>query len=361
MTRRPKILIVDDSPYNLEILMDFLSPQYDVITAESGARALELTWVEPVPDLILLDVVMPGMDGYQVCGALKADSRTRGIPVLFLTALADDEEESRGLSMGAVDYIRKPFNYTIVRNRIENHLKWKFHQDALEEMVERRTASLQLTQDAAIYGLGILAEFRDPDTGDHIQRTKNYVRILCDSLKTHSRFRDYLTPSTIELLYKSAPLHDIGKVAIPDEILLKPAALTAHEFEIMKTHTTAGRDIIRRIRSRVSDEEVTSFLVLSEELTYFHHEHWDGTGYHGFAGDDIPVPGRLMALADVYDALISPRVYKPALDHKTVLEVLTQGDGKTKPEHFDPDILEVFVRRNAEFEELTRLHPSGSR
>ena len=356
--RRPKILVVDDSPHNLDILMEFLSPQYQVVAAPDGAQALALARVEPVPDLILLDVVMPGMDGYQVCGALKADGRTHDIPVLFLTALSEDEEETRGLAMGAVDYIKKPFNFAVVRNRIENHLKWKFHQDALEEMVEQRTASVRLTQDAAIYGLGILAEFRDPDTGEHIQRTKNYMRILCDSLRTHRRFRDYLTPATIDLLYKSTPLHDIGKVAIPDEILLKPSPLTDREFEIMMTHTTAGRDIIRRIRARVSDEVVTSFLNLSEELTYFHHEHWDGTGYHGYAGEDIPVPGRLMALADVYDALVSPRVYKPALDHATVYKVMTQGDGRTRPEHFDPDILQVFIDRHAEFEELTRLHPS---
>jgi putative two-component system response regulator len=358
MAGRPKILVVDDSPHNIDILMEFLAPQYNVVAASDGAQALALAKIEPVPDLILLDVVMPGVDGYQVCGALKADSRTHDIPVLFLTALSEDEEETRGLALGAVDYIKKPFNFAVVRNRIENHLKWKFHQDALEEMVGQRTASLRLTQDAAIYGLGILAEFRDPDTGEHIQRTKNYMRILCDSLRTHPRFRDYLTPAVIDLLYKSTPLHDIGKVAIPDDILLKPAPLTDREFEIMMTHTTVGRDIIRRIRARVSDEQVTSFLLLSEELTYFHHEHWDGTGYHGYAGDDIPVPGRLMALADVYDALVSPRVYKPALDHATVVKVMTEGDGRTRPEHFDPDILQVFLDRHSEFEELTRLHPS---
>lgn len=346
---RQTILIVDDSPENIMILMDLLRGQYTIIVATNGKRALQLADSDTPPDLILLDVLMPEMDGYEVCTRLKAAPRTSVIPVIFITGLSDEADEQKGLDLGAVDSILKPFSPSLVQARVRNHLELKKHRDNLEEIVHERTRELILTQDAAIFGLGVLAEYRDIETGQHIMRTRKYVQLMAEQLKNHSRFKGYFSDATMHLLINSAPLHDIGKVAIPDAILQKPEPLTEFEFQSIRQHTLFGKEIINRIEAGMSDKSASSFLRFAEELAYTHHEHWDGTGYHGLKGDEIPVSGRLMAMADIYDALTSVRVYKPAYPHEEALRIITEGDGRTKPEHFDPVVLQAFVNLSGIF------------
>lgn len=351
--QRPTILIVDDSPEYATILIETLCDEFSTLIATSGERALAMARAEPAPDLILLDVVMSGMSGYEVCARLKDSARTAHIPVIFMTALDAEQDEQRGLDLGAVDYITKPFRPALVRTRIANQLDLKRHRDRLEEMVRERTREVTLTQDAAIYGLGMLAEFRDSETGAHIRRTQSYVGLLARHLQGKSRFAGFFDESTIELLVKSAPLHDIGKVGIQDRILHKSGPLTASEFDEIKQHTLFGRQVVDRIEAAMHDSAASAFLRFAKEVTYTHHEHWDGTGYHGLKQEQIPVSGRLMALADVYDALISRRVYKPALAHQQALQIICQGDDRTRPEHFDPDVLQAFLEINDQFESIS--------
>lgn len=357
---RNKILVVDDTPENIYLLIDVLGDEYTIIVASNGPSALEMARIEPVPDIILLDVKMPGMDGYEVCRQLKAGARTGNIPVIFITRMSDVDDERRGLDLSAVDYIHKPFSPPLLKARIRNHLELKQYRDHLEEMIQARTRELRLTQDAAIFGLAILAEFRDLETGMHIKRTQHYIRLLADHLKNHPRFAGYFDEKTVQRLYDSTPLHDIGKVGVPDSILLKPFELTREEFEIMKMHTAFGRDVVRRIELGMHDAEASSFLNLAKEIAHTHHECWDGGGYYGMKGEEIPVSGRLMAMADVYDALTSKRIYKPALEHDQALKIITTGDGRTLPEHFDPDILQAFIDLNEEFHRISKIHQDRS-
>ena len=351
--QQPTILIVDDSPEYAMILIETLCDEFATLIATSGERAQALAQAEPVPDIILLDVVMPGMSGYDVCAKLKSDARTAHIPVIFMTALDAEEDEQRGLGLGAVDYITKPFLPALVKTRVRNQLDLKRHRDQLEEMVQERTREVTLTQDAAIYGLGMLAEFRDSETGAHIRRTQSYVGLLARRLKGKPRFAGFFDESTIELLVKSAPLHDIGKVGIQDRILHKPGPLTPSEFEDIKQHTQFGRSVVDRIEAAMHDRSASAFLRFAKEVTFTHHERWDGTGYHGLRGEQIPVSGRLMALADIYDALISPRVYKPVLTHDEARRIISEGDGRTMPEHFDPDVLQAFLDINEQFKSIS--------
>lgn len=357
---RQKVLIVDDSNVNIQVLMETLRDDYAIIVATNGEKALHLARIRPMPDIILLDINMPGMDGYQVCERLKADAATRPIPVVFITALSQKDDEKKGLVLGAVDYIVKPFSPDLVKARISNHLELKRHRDLLEEMVRERTSELALVQEAAIYGLGILAEYRDPETGQHIRRTQRYIHLLAERLRSHPRFEGCLDEQCIRSLYHSAPLHDIGKVGISDQILHKPGPLSAEEFEQMKLHTTYGRDTVRRIKELMQEDRFSFFLKCAEEITYTHHERWDGTGYHGLKGDEIPVSGRLMALVDIYDALVSKRVYKPAFSHERAFEIITRGDGRVEPHHFDPDVLQAFVDLHAEFRRIASDHQEES-
>lgn len=342
-----RILIVDDMPSNLKIMNDILREDYAVSVATTGAEALEFVRGPARPDLILLDIMMPDMDGYEVCRRLKEDPETRDIPVLFVTAMGDVEDETRGLELGGVDYITKPVSPPIVRARVNNHIRLKLHQDHLEELVWARTRELAVTQDATIRSLASLAETRDNETGGHILRTQRYVRALADHLRSRGKFLSLLDDHYIDLLFKSAPLHDVGKVGVPDAILLKPGKLTDEEFQEMKKHTTLGRDAIRRAEERLEGNTEASFLRLAREIAYTHHEKWNGSGYpEGLTGEDIPVSGRLMAVADVYDALVTRRVYKPAFPHEQAVEIIRDGLGS----HFDPDICRAFL----ETEEIFR-------
>jgi putative two-component system response regulator len=322
--------------------------------ANSGERALALAVADPVPDLILLGVDMPGISGFEVCSRLKADIRTAHVPVIFLTGRSDIEDEWRGFDAGGVDYITKPVSPPVLLARVRTHLKLKDVADLLKDNnallkseVESRTRELQVLQDATILAMASLAETRDNETGNHLRRTQHYVHALANRLKLEPRFRHQLDESTIELLFKSAPLHDIGKVGIPDNILLKPDKLTPEEFEVMKTHTSLGRDAIAAAEKKLNAP--STFLRFAREIAHYHQEKWDGSGYpEGLTGDRIPLSARLMAVADVYDALISRRVYKPALPHAKAVEIIREGRGS----HFDPDICDAFVAIEEEFDAI---------
>ncbi len=345
------ILVVDDTPDNLSLMNHLLKDEFKVKLANSGKRALKVACSDQPPDIILLDIMMPEMDGYEVLRRLKADDKTRDIPIIFLTAMNTAEDEHKGLALGAIDYISKPISPPITLARIRNHINLKKMGDFLrsqsaflENEVRERTRDLQAIQDVTILAMASLAETRDNETGNHIRRTQLYVRTLAHYLKNHARFAWFLTRENIDLLYKSAPLHDIGKVGIPDRVLLKPDRLTEDEFELMKTHTTLGRDAIHEAEDRLGMK--VPFLNLAKEIAYAHQEKWDGSGYPmGLSGDDIPISARLMALADVYDALISKRVYKPAMSHEQARDIIIAGRDK----HFDPAIVDAFIATEDEF------------
>lgn len=353
LDQRNVILIVDDAPENLLLLSELLQPRYRVIAATSGHGCLALAR-EHVPDLILLDIMMPGMDGFSVLAALRDDARTEAIPVIFLTAMADAEAEEFGLDLGAADYVTKPIKPTVLLVRVRNQLdikkarEWMASQNsALEKEVARRMRENDLTQLASIRALAHLAETRDPETGNHIMRTQGYVRKLAEKLSTFDQFAAKLTPTYIDLLARSAPLHDIGKVGIPDHVLLKPGRLDAAEMAIMMTHSAMGSAAIEQAERDV--EEPLPFLAVAKEIARWHHEKWDGSGYpDGLAGEQIPLSARIMAVADVFDALISKRIYKEALGFDGARSIIAAGRGR----HFDPDAADAFLSAYEEFVQI---------
>ena len=352
------ILLIDDDPVVLEALNECLRPHYQTRIATTGQKGLELARMQPQPDLILLDVELPDMKGYAVCAALKRVSLTNPIPVMFLSSHTDVADITHGLGLGAVDYVTKPVAPPILLARVQTHLRlreaheWLQDQNAhLESLVskrthdlEARTQELQHSQDLTIFALGSIAETRDNETGNHIYRTSAYVEAMARRLAAQSSWQNAMTANEWEMIWKSAPLHDIGKVGIPDHILMKPGKLTTEEFEIMKRHPVLGRDAIRSAEIRVKSDG--SFLRVASEIAYGHHERWDGKGYpQGIGGDEIPLSARLMALADVYDALISKRIYKPAMSHTAAVEIIREGRGS----HFDPEVLDTFLDLTDEF------------
>ncbi|WOQ13840.1 HD-GYP domain-containing protein [Aeromonas media] len=348
------ILVVDDTPDNLMLMAELLKDKYRVKLANNGEKALRILAGDPLPDLILLDIMMPGLSGLQVAEQLQQDARTHHIPIIFLTSMAAVESEIQGLALGAVDYITKPISPSRVLARVETQIKLKAaadflrdQNDFLEQEVQRRTREVVAIQEVTIQAMASLAETRDNETGNHIRRTQHYVKLLAELLRDHPRFRHFLNDETIHLLFKSAPLHDIGKVGIPDHILLKPGRLTKEEFEIMMTHTTLGRDAIQRAEDQLGFP--VDFLRLAKEIAYSHQEKWDGSGYpQGLSGDDIPISARLMAVADVYDALISHRVYKPGMPHEEAVDIIRQGGGW----HFDPDVCAAFLSATEQFKAI---------
>ncbi|MBY0572312.1 MAG: two-component system response regulator [Undibacterium sp.] len=350
------ILIVDDTPDNITLLSALLKDKYRIKIATNGVKAIAVASMQPSPDLILLDVMMPEMDGYETCRRLKQEPSTAEIPIIFLTAKSQVSDEEMGLSLGAVDYISKPVSPPIVLARVATQLNLvraryllQDQNKNLEYLVQDRTRKLAKMQDAIIMAMASLAETRDNETGNHIRRTQNYVAALARHLRHLPRFSAELTEQNIDLLYKSAPLHDIGKVGIPDNILLKPGKLDSDEFEIMKLHTTYGRETILSVERYLG--ESNEFLRFAREITYSHQEKWDGSGYpENLVGNAIPISARLMAVADVYDALISKRVYKPAFSHQEAVDIMRKGRGT----HFDPEMLDVFMRIADEFKEIAQ-------
>jgi putative two-component system response regulator len=355
---KPTILVVDDTPDNIDLMCAVLEDDYRTKIAVNGERALKIANSDNKPDLILLDIMMPGMSGYDVCKALKANPATRDIPVIFVTAMSEVADEQQGLGLGAVDYITKPISAPIVLARIKTQLSMKRVHDFLRDQnhfleteIELRTREIVALQDVTIHTMASLAETRDSETGNHIRRTAHYVKTLAERLRGNPRFAAFLTDKNIELLFKSAPLHDIGKVGIPDRILLKPGRFEPHEMEIMKTHTTLGRDAILAAERELGIE--VDFLKYAKEIAYGHQEKWDGSGYpEGLSGDAIPISARLMAVADVYDALISRRVYKDGMPHEAAVAIIVEGRGS----HFDPDMVDAFLALQPEFIEIARRY-----
>jgi putative two-component system response regulator len=360
---RKVILLVDDAPDNLVLMNELLKPMYTIKIAKNGEKALQIAQSDTPPDLILLDIMMPGMDGYEVCRRLKSQEATRDIPIIFLTAKSDVDAEKQGLDLGAVDFLSKPISPPIALARVRNHLQLKSSadflrdkNDYLEHEVSNRTQEVMAIQDVTILAMASMAETRDTETGNHIRRTQFYVKLLAEKLRNHPRFAATLTDAYINILFKSAPLHDIGKVGIPDRILLKPAKFDDAEFEIMKTHTTLGRDAIEHAEQALGTP--LPFLTVAKEIAYGHQEKWDGSGYpQGLAGDAIPLSARLMAVADVYDALISRRVYKEGMPHEKAVQIIIDGKGK----HFDPDMIDAFLELQDEFRAIAaRFHDNAA-
>ena len=351
---KPTILVVDDTSANLTLLSHLLAGQYRVVLANCGEKCLMLAAATPPPDLILLDVTMPDLDGYDACRRLKADAKTRDIPIIFLTARSDPGDEEFGLDLGAVDYIAKPFSGRVVLARLKAHLALKAQADLLrnrsmdlEERVRVRGLEVTTAQEAAILAMASIAETRDSDTGNHIRRTQDYVRALAVRLRDHPDYAQYLSAACIERLYQSAPLHDIGKVAIPDRVLLKTGAYTAEEFEVMKQHTLLGHVAISRAEKWVGAN--LEFLSTAKEIACGHHERWDGSGYpFGLAGKAIPISARLMAVADVYDALVSRRIYKASMAHEAAMALIAESGGS----HFDPEMVRAFVAIGEEVRDI---------
>ena len=352
------VLVVDDTPHDLSLLANLLKTEYRVQVASEGANCLKLAASDRPPDLILLDIMMADLDGYEVCRKLKANPATRNIPVIFLTAKTGIEDEQLGLRLGAVDYITKPISPSIVMARVGTHLKLKSSADFLrdknaflEQEISKRDRQMTAIQDVTILTMASMAETRDSETGNHIRRTQNYVRALAEKLRPNPRFTSFLTDANINTLFKSAPLHDIGKVAIPDRILLKPGKFTPEEFEIMKTHTTLGWEAINNAERMLGTQ--AEFLSMAKDIALFHQEKWDGSGYpQGRAGDRIPISARLMAVADVYDALISRRVYKEGMPHEVAVKIIIEGKGQ----HFDPDMVDAFVEIQDEFRAIAQRY-----
>ena len=337
---KPTVLVVDDSADNLTLMSALLKDSYKVKVANHGERALKIMQGEQLPDLILLDIMMPDIDGYEVCQRLKQEIRTRDIPIIFLTAKTQVEDEKRGLELGAVDYITKPISPPIVLARVKTQLQLKAAADFLkdqnaylEQEVASRTREITAIQDVTILAMASLAETRDSDTGNHIRRTQYYVKALAEQLRTHPRFAAVLTDEFIATLFKSAPLHDIGKVGIPDRILLKPGRFGCDA--IQHAETALGMDV--------------AFLSMAKDIALSHQEKWDGSGYpQGLAGEAIPVSARLMAVADVYDALISRRVYKSGMPHEKAVGIIIEG----RATHFDPDMVDAFLEIQASFQTI---------
>ncbi len=353
-----KILVVDDLDANRKMLGTFLTQMgYSIIEASDGEEALE-RFQEHRPDLLILDLNMPKMDGYEVCRRLKSNPDTKIVPIVVITGLGDDKSHLKALEMGADDFLAKPFNIHFLKAKLKSLLSLKRLYDENKEYQERlKQDNISLmqqvisTQDVTIIALAKLAEFRDPETGEHLERMREFAGVLALELSKSPKYQDYITDQYIENIYKSTPLHDIGKVGIPDSILLKPGKLTTEEFEIMKGHSEIGGDAIASAIKLSGIEK--SFLDMGKEIAYYHHEKWNGSGYpKGLKDDEIPLTARITALADVYDALTTKRVYKPAFPHEKSREIIIEGSGSS----FDPEIVETFLLKEKEFIRIKEAH-----
>ncbi len=350
----PKILIVDDKKINREILKRYLqSAGYkQVLEASSGREAVEQA-KEEEPDLVLLDIVMPAMDGYEVCRQLKNDGQLKNTPVIFLSALSETKDKVKALTQGGVDYITKPFAFEEIQARVQTHLKIYYlqkdlerHNKHLEELVQAKVKEISDSQMATIFAIAHLAEKRDYDTGMHLERTSDLCRLLAIWLSDQPYYQEEITDDYVRRLCKTSVLHDIGKVGVPDAVLLKPGKLTVEEFETIKTHTTIGSHTLKEVEEKYPGNK---FLVMGVQIARSHHEKWDGSGYpDGLARESIPLAARIMALVDVYDALRSKRPYKKAFSHQKSLEIIVKDRGN----HFDPIIVDAFISLEKKFEQI---------
>lgn len=334
--RAPSIVIVDDAPENLKVLTGMLQGQgYEVRPVTSGESAIRAIRNKP-PELILLDINMPDMNGYEVCETIKSDPLLRDIPIIFISALTETMDKVRAFSVGGVDYITKPFQMEEVNARVKTHLKLQLLLTNLEAVVSSQISEITESQTATILAMARLAQSRDDNTGTHLERVQGYCRLLAQGLRNMPRYLPIIDERFINLIYEASALHDIGKVGIPDHILLKPGKLAQEEFEIMKGHTVIGASTLEAVLFSYPQNE---FVEMGIQVARWHHEKWDGTGYpDGLFGEAIPIPARIMALADVYDALKSERCYKRAFDHEECCRIIIEESGKL----FDPEIVAVF-------------------
>lgn len=340
---RFKILVVDDS-FTDQLMIQSILDDYELQCACNGAEALEVLQNDPDVELMILDLNMPVMNGFEVLQKMAQNPEYKRIATLILTNVDEVDKEIKGLELGAVDYIRKPLNIAALRKRIEIHRRLittrralEEHNERLEQTVEERTRELVLIRDTTIHALIGLLEARDIESSNHIRRTQWMMKALCEHLSGKDGYRDILTDSYIQELFSTAPLHDIGKVGIPDGILLKPGALTDSERKVMQQHTTIG---VNALRYETETKEQVAFLQIAIEIIGWHHEWYNGEGYpDGLKGDEIPLSARLMAIIDVYDALISKRVYKPAFPHEEALRIIADQRGI----HFDPNLVDAFL------------------
>ncbi len=319
----PTLLVVDDLAENIEMLIGILEKDYRIKVATNGEKALSIALSDQPPDLILLDIMMQGMDGYEVCRRIKAEPTRRGIPIMFVTAMEDQEDEALGLELGAEDYITKPFNPVIVQARVKTHLALYDQTRELERKVDERTRELQSTRLQIIQRLGKAAEFRDNETGFHVTRMSRYSRLIALAAG--------LPEGQANLVLLSSPMHDIGKIGTPDYVLLKPGKLNPEEWAIMQQHAAIGAEII--------GEHDDPLLAMARSIAASHHEKWNGTGYpYGLQGEDIPLAARIVAIADVFDALTSWRPYKEAWSIERACDAILEESGR----HFDPQLVAAF-------------------
>ncbi len=349
MISKNSILIVEDCKENIDGLRAILDEEYEVFVAINGAGAINLLKTVQ-PDLILLDIGLPDMDGFDVLERIRRIKGCKNIPVIFITGETDTYVEEYGLSMGAEDYIRKPYVPNVLTVKVRNCIEHKMYRDGLEQLVMQRTKELTNSREVIVMGMSLLAERRDHGTGKHIQRIMKYTEILVDQIaKTHPNL---MTPKLREETILYSTLHDIGKVGIPDSILLKNGKLTGEEFDVIKTHTTIGAEVL--FNTEKLFEQNREYLKTAIEIAESHHEKYDGTGYpKGLKGEEIPLPARIVALPDVYDALTSRREYKEAYLHDMAKDIIVNGDGRTMPAHFDPIVLEAFLQMEEEFRSLS--------
>ena len=324
MTDKPIVLVVDDSPENVSVLSGVLRDDYKVKVALNGQKAIEIAESEPELAMILLDVIMPEMDGYEVCERLKSNPNTAMIPVMFVTTKERDIDEKFGFSLGAVDYITKPVSPSIVRTRVRTHIAMSDQSRSLDQKVRERTAELERTRTQIIHCLGRAAEFRDNQSGMHVFRISNYSRLIAQVINPNDH-------DWADLVYHASPLHDVGKLGVPDSVLLKPSALNEQDWQVMRTHPAIGAEII--------GEQDSELMILAKEIALTHHERWDGSGYpNGLKGEDIPLAGRVVAVADVFDDLTCERPYKSAWSVEDAIEYISKESGY----HFDPKVVEAF-------------------
>ncbi len=331
-----KILMVDDVQLYHKMAADVLKGEYDLLTALNVSEGFKIL-DKVIPDLILLDIIMPGEDGFSMLKRLKASNRLKDIPVIFLTSETTPEAEIEGFNDGIVDYITKPFVPEIMKMRVRTQIEISEYRHNLEEKVKQKVAEIEEMYDLLTVSFAGLVESRDGVTGGHLKNTSIYYRAFIKHLMTLPQYRDELSENVVKKAIRSAPLHDVGKIAIEDSVLRKSGSLNGEEFEKMKLHSVIGGDIFKFLRARISDKE---FADIAEAVSRFHHEKWDGTGYPaGLSGTDIPLVARIMSIVDVYDALTSKRPYKNPFSHEKSMEIIAEGSGT----YFDPDLVSVFL------------------
>ena len=345
---KDRILVVDDIEINRIILREILTPGYEVEEAADGIEAVEKVFNAEIPfDAVLLDIMMPGMDGFEVLNRIRTNPCSEAIPVLFITAADANENETRGLKQGAMDYISKPFNPDVVKARVDNHIQLSRYRNQLEQMVEHKTAQLRKTHERMLVSMATIIEYRSLESGEHVKRVGELTRAIITRMLSVEPFQKQLLQLDYNSIVKAVPLHDIGKVGIPDSILLKPGRLTDEEYAVIKTHSIIGSEIIQTIADGLDDDAM--YLKHCEDICRHHHERWDGTGYpDGLKGEEIPLSARIVSVVDVYDALVNNRCYKDAFSHDRAVALIVEGKGT----QFDARIVDVMLTIQDKFKEI---------